>query len=148
VIRLTLDEMRQAALVAVMRRYESRRAGLIDLNLNIANPWDNEIEGAAAELAYAKHKGLPYAGTCNTFHLPDVGAVHVRSTRYATGSLIIRPRDPDGIYALVIGGDGTYRCVGRMTVVKNDLPPHYLKTPNGAGPAWFIPQSALEPDDI
>jgi hypothetical protein len=143
VIRLTLAEMHQAAQVAVRRRYESRRS--CDDRLNGRFKWDADIEGAAAELAYAKLHGLPYTGPINTYHLPDVGTIHVRFTRCATGHLIIRPRDPDGVYALVIGGDGTYRCVGRKAVQKAGLSPDYLIADFG-DPAWFIPQSDLEPD--
>ena len=59
--------------------------------------------------ALAKILGEPWEPTVNTFKLPDLVNLQIRTTTYNTDKLIIRPGDPDGIYVLVARSAGGSR---------------------------------------
>ena len=61
------------------------------------------------EYALAKILGKPWEPTANTFKLPDLDNLQIRTTTYNTGKLIIRPGDPDGIYVPVARSAGVSR---------------------------------------
>jgi hypothetical protein len=133
-----------AANIGVMRRLAS-----IKYKNNSAGPdgrvWDFDIEGACAELAYAKAMGKFWDGSINTFKDPDVGDVQVRSTRYNNGCLILRKTDsPDDWYVLLTGWCGEYIIRGHIKGGHGMLP-EYWKTHEGEPhrDAYFVPQSKL-----
>lgn len=129
------------ATIGVMRRIASYKK----LHDNHRSPrgdddtWDRDIEGACAELAYAKWAGVHWDGSIGSFHEPDVGKVQVRSTKYQSGCLIIRADDIlEHAYVLVTGVHPTYKICGWLygrEAVRND----WRKDDE----SWFVPQTAL-----
>ena len=143
-IELTKPELMVAGLVGNMRSI----ASLGNLTQNKHSPtdsqWQIDVDGAAAEMAFAKWLNVYYAPSVNTFKAPDVGTMQVRSTKHEHGKLIIRGNDvKDEIVVLVVNRMPTYIMAGwiRTADAKQDK---YLYDPNGKGsPAWMVPQTDL-----
>jgi hypothetical protein len=65
--------------------------------------WFVHVEGACGECAVAKHLGIYWDLSVDKFKVPDVGFVHVRTTKHDNGRLIIRKDDLPGPYVLLTG---------------------------------------------
>lgn len=143
-VTLELHEIEMAVQVGLRRRLEALRAGMRDRHgFGGDNPWEGDIQGAAAELAVAKHLGRYWDGSVNTFKRGDVGEVQVRSTPRKDGSLIVRRSDSDtDHFILVTGAIPEFNVIGWISgaAAKSD---EFKKSPNGRPPAWFVPQRAL-----
>lgn len=143
-VTLDLFEIEMAAHVGLRRRLEALRVGLRDRHgYQGEDPWEGDIQGAAAELAVAKKLGRYWDGSVNTFKRGDVGAAQVRSTPRRDGSLIVRSNDSeDDFYILVTGAIPEFNVVGyiRGADAKAD---RFRRAPAGRPAAWFVPQSAL-----
>jgi hypothetical protein len=149
-IILTWAELWQAAIAGCSRRIISMKNGL---NKDLHSPpgistWATDIDGAAAELAFAKGMGLFWCAGVNTFKNPDVGEFQVRSTPRRTGHLIVRLNDsPEDRFFLVISNTPRFRIVG-STLGKDAKNARYWRESDpdkgGAG-AYWIPQEDLEP---
>jgi len=143
-IELTKPELMVAGLVGNMRSVSS--LGRLTQNKHSPNDseWQIDVDGAAAEMAFAKWMGVYYEPSVNTFKAPDIGSIQVRSTKLENGRLIIRSNDvKDEIVVLVINRMPTYIMAGwlRTSEAKKDK---YLYDPNGKkAPAWMVPQSDL-----
>jgi hypothetical protein len=113
-IVLTVAEARIAALVGVERQIGSLRNGNRDRpGVKPASVWTIHIEGAAAELAFARRMGWYWDGSVGVFHdQGDVRNIHVRRRREHHWDLTIRPFDGPGVYALVTGIFPRYRVHG------------------------------------
>jgi len=145
-------------MVGIRRQIESFKAKEQNEAHNPKYGWHIDIEGACAEMAFAKHFGLYWDGSVNTFKAPDVGLMQVRSTMRLDGGLIIRPKDEaHERYALVVGstrcpneltggrpGCGYFVMVGWMlgSDIKQDK---YLAFKDSDTPAWLVPQRDLHP---
>lgn len=108
-------EARIVAEVGTERRISSLLAGGRDRpGIDPAAVWGIDVEGAGAELAFAKVMGWYWDGAVGTFHhRADVRHVHVRSSPAHHHRLIIRPNlDVPGIYVLVTGMVPRYRVHG------------------------------------
>jgi hypothetical protein len=148
-ITLTPAEARFAALVGTERQITSM------LNGNRPRPgikpevaWNIHIEGAAAEMAFAKAMGWYWDASVGVFHRQaDVRHVHVRSTSWPNGKLIIRPdRDAPGIYVLVTGIFPRYQVRGWARWP--GCPAIEEQPDPGQPPALFIRQADLQPLDL
>lgn len=141
---LERHEVALAARVGVDRRLNSH--GLEDAHgYNGQAPWEQDIQGAAAELAVAKATGRYWDGSFDTFKRGDVDHWQVRSTKRPDGCLIVRPSDPtDAFYWLVVGEIPNFNVVG-MIHGKNAKQERYKRAPGGRPPAFFIPQDDLTP---
>ena len=107
------------------------------------NGWTDDIEGAAAEMAWAKLRDRYWSYAVNTFKSGDVGNVQVRSASRPTDSLIVRAKDSDiDVFVLMIGRSPTFRAVGWMRG-KAAKQEKWERGPNNRPPAWFVPQSEL-----
>jgi len=135
---LSEDEMYRAAKVGCHRRIASIFARREDNKRTTKDPWQTDIEGAAAELAFAKYLGVEWNEGVDTFKAPDVGELQVRSTELPYGSLIIRPDDKndDEIFVLVTGSCPVYRPIGWMRCGDCKQQQWWRQD------AWFVPQSA------
>lgn len=142
-ITLTDQEMRIAALTGSERRIQSFHrpdshgyAG--------EDGWTIDIEGAAGELAFAKHLNRYWAATVGTFKAADIGTkIQVRTVSSADLSLIVRPDDdPEQVYVLMVGTAPTFEFGGwiRGRDARQDA---YRRAPNGRPEAWFVPRTAL-----
>lgn len=133
-----------AAYAGVHRRIDSTCAGYDKNKHARKSDWATDIEGACAEAAFAKATGQYWSAHVRSFKAPDVGAVHVRSTTLANGSLIIRPNDHDDYaYALVICATPIFRLVGYIMGFAAKRNFAVRSGSSGEADAWFIPQSAL-----
>lgn len=139
-VQLAPEDIYNGVIVGARRMYDSVRRNLND-NGSGSN-WHQHIEGALAELAFAKHFGLWFDHGIGKFGTKDVGEYGIRSTKYKDGCLILRSRDPDGKYVLVTGEYGKYKIIGWIEAAdcRKD---EYLKESNCGGKAWFVPQSKL-----
>lgn len=108
------------------------------------DPYEVHQRAAGAEMAVAKYLDLYWAPSVNVFKVPDVGNLHVRSTPYANGGLIIRPKDKHGNYVLVTGDFPVFTVVGwihsMVVVERRDL---YRWNPRRQRPAYRVPQGDL-----
>ena len=145
-VTLTEAEMLCGTVVGMLRRYDcavkKRPTTVI-----APSPWDVDIEGSLAEVAFAKYSELHWSMGVGTFKLPDVGNIQVRHTRIPSGRLILRDADPeDAYYVLVCGNAPNYEVVGYIhgSAAKRS---EYRANPNGAGEAYFVPRAALKPWD-
>jgi hypothetical protein len=111
--------------------------------------WDKrlqeEVTGAAAEIAVAKSVGAFCIGSVNTFHrVPDViGGTEVRATQREDGCLIVRDNDDnDRRYVLVTGEAPNLRIAGYL-YGHEAKQLQWIRNPHGHRQAWFVPQEAL-----
>ncbi len=143
-IKLTKPELMVAGLVGNMRSISSLGNLVQNKHSPTDSQWQIDVDGAAAEMAFAKWLDVYYEPSVNTFKAPDVGVMQVRSTKHEHGKLIIRANDKkDEIVVLVINRMPTYTMAGwiRTNEAKQDK---YLYDPNGKGaPAWMVPQVNL-----
>lgn len=144
-IELTEIEMEMAFTVAKARRLESIMNNR--KNRHQYDPddiWQDEFNGAAAELAYCKYRGEYWGGTVGSFKEADVAkSVQIRHTILMNGCLIVRPDDnQEHYYVLVTGGPRQFRIVGWIQG-KDAINEKWKKSPNKRPPAYFVPQRAL-----
>ena len=143
---LTDAEILQACVIGCMRTIKGKR--LVDPSKQRkkeqkASQWHLDIEGACAEMAYAKARDKFWSAAWDTFKEPDVGPVQIRHTELQHGCLIVRPDDKDHEpFALVTGTAPDFIIVGWMLAgdAKRDIWAQGLNTNE---PYWRVPQSAL-----
>lgn len=158
-IDLTGAEWDFAEKVGLLRMRESANAGRYahrnEERSDSKRRFDERL-GAAGELAVAKHLGIPFEGSVNTFHKePDVvmpsrngrpAGVDVRSTtRIADGHLIIRDNDHiERPFVLVIATGFPLRPLWIAGWAYGyEVQPRHVRAPHGKPKAWFIPQNEL-----
>ena len=114
-IGLTVDEVAMAASHAMTRRAQNLRGNRGDREQRDRSTWDNEVEGACAELAFCKYRGVYWSGVSG-LKARDGGFLDVRWTKhFGTGGLIMYPKDEDGGYFVLMDGFApAFRIVGYM----------------------------------
>jgi hypothetical protein len=96
VVCLTWPELLLGCYVGVMRRVNAlRRARQEPYGERPQASWNDDINGALAELAVAKHFNVFWSGTVGRVDLPDVGPLQVRSKNQADHRLVILKTDAD-----------------------------------------------------
>lgn len=150
-ISLAWYELLMAASIGVARHIEAFRKGNKREDGTVPE-WGEDIEGAAAELAVAKYRRVPWTGSVNAFCEQDVDGIGVRHATGRNGKrkLIIRKRDAerygdDGLMALVHGERGSYQIMGAITIGEARQHPDWKVNPRDLGPAYFVPPEALHP---
>lgn len=145
-ITLTDSELKLAATVAIERNIENIFEGRKHAHgFGGSNGWDNHIEGAAGEMAFAKFANKFWSGNIGNLDANDVGRVEVRTASDHNRRLIIHKRDPDDrAFVLVTGLAPTFRIRGWIwgEDAKQD---RYWKDPAGGRPAYFVPHQELKP---
>lgn len=149
IVTLTWSEVLIAAQAGSMRRvYALRNSVGAAHNGGPADPWDADIEGAAAELAVCKAlgvfwSGLEVAGSDKRVGIPDAGGVQVRSTRRLSGSLILHDGDADDdAFVLVVGRVPRLDIKGWI-YGRDGKRADFWRSESVRCPAYFVPQSAL-----
>lgn len=142
-ISLNSQEMLIAAVSGSMRLISAEK-----LNMKPAahgpRDWNYEIEGAMAEMAFAKSIAFYFDPSLDRFGAKDVSDYGVRHTARPDGGLIIRPEDKDGKYVLITGARGRYRIAGWQLAEVVKTWDDCLKTfDDNREPAWFAPQGRL-----
>lgn len=146
---LTFRELYIAADHGVVRRMQALAGSAGDRNGAPGDgPWQNDIDSAIAELCVAKALNRYPLGAAG-IGLGDVGGiVEVRSTKYAAGHLIIRPRDleehPDSPMILVTGADAMWREI-RGWRRCSDAPTIGEAEGGERGECWKVAQRDLLP---
>lgn len=143
-IVLSNEEILGAVIVGSRRLMVSLKKGLAPA-AEASRSWNDEIEGALGESAFARATGLFFDPRLGRYGTPDVGMFHIRQTTLPEGCLIIRPKDTDGVYALVVGSLGTYKLAGTITAERARAMSDCIKGPQDRPSAWFIPQDRLDP---
>lgn len=120
---MTADEVHLAASHGLLRRFQKLRGNRQDRMQRHVSLWDNEIEGACAELAFCKLRGVYWSGVSG-LRAKDGGAVDVRWTRHhGTGGLIVYPQDDDAaVIVLMEGAAPVYSVVGWMRAAQAKRP--------------------------
>jgi len=114
-VTLTPNEVHLAASHAILRRYEKLAGKRSDRIQKEQSTWDNEIEGACAELAWCKLYNHYWTGVTG-LRAKDGGDAEVRWTKWPSGGLIIYPHDKDdSIFVLARGSAPRYEFVGWLT---------------------------------
>ncbi|MGA0128435.1 MAG: hypothetical protein ACO3I1_04000 [Burkholderiales bacterium] len=112
IVTLTPNEIHLAATHAIMRRFEKHQGKRSDRIQKERSTWDNEIEGACAELAFAKHLNAYWSGVSD-LKAKDGAGMEVRWTKHETGGLIIYPHDDDkSVFVLAKGFAPEFKFVG------------------------------------
>lgn len=146
-ITLSNAEMMQAASIGCIRTIRGK--GLADPSRSRKkekgfSQWHLDVEGACAEMAFAKCLDLYWSGIAmDTFNAGDVGDIQVRHTDLEFGSLILRPADDDSAtFALVIGAAPVFTVVGWIHAGdgKKD---QWAHGKDSGEPYWRVPQSEL-----
>jgi hypothetical protein len=144
-IRVTLgdEDFELARQIGTARTAEAQqsnrpgRAGCPPNNL------EQDINGAAAEIAFARVMGMAPSISVGPSQEPDVAGFHVRSTSWPNGKLIVRPGDPEGnLYVLVVGVGKEWRIIG-SAVGREATRPEFLYEENGRLGCYMPPQSKL-----
>ena len=117
------------------------RAGLV---LEEEDRFALDLDGILGEMAVARWLRIVYVHTPEPIRLPDVGPAHVRATRHRYGHLIVRPRDPEGPFVLVVIRSPDFVIPGWIpSRVARTFP---LRRPDLSRPAaHLIPQKDLRP---
>lgn len=146
IVRLNKYEMMMGALIGAQRQIESLVDGRVGAyGQSGKNQWEIHVQGALAEMAFAKFANEFWRGTVNTFSLPDCGKnVQIRWRSEPDYALIIRERDNDDhFYVLVTGSAPEFTIVGYIKGSAGKVNKDWIQTYGNRPPAYFVPQSAL-----
>lgn len=138
-VTLTSIELLVASQVGSMRRVTSLKDGHAERKHTEKDGWTLNIDGAMAEMAFAKHMNIYWSAANRSFKEPDVGDWQVRSTNHPNGHLIIRPNDTDGDirYALVVTNPPCFSIAGFMLSAEARTNKYWRQD------SWWVPQSEL-----
>jgi hypothetical protein len=144
VIKLEDFELMAASQVGCRRVVSSLKKNLQDkYGAGDANAWQIGIDGACSEMAVAKRFNVYWNASVDTFKLPDVGPLQVRSTRRSEGKLILHPEDSDDeVFILVTIYRDIYTLRGWI-LGKDGKQDGFWDDPAGGRPAFFVWQRYL-----
>jgi len=140
--------MEIAAFVGAKRHIESVFAGRTPadgFDQTKADIYRINIEGAAAEMAYCKFRGVYFPATVNNFKSADVGSnVQVRHTKRPDGDLRITKNDnPEHFFVLVIGIPPVMHIVGWIKGADGMRPEWLRVLTEGRAASYWVPQREL-----
>ena len=149
-VELTQTEVAVAAWYGCQRRVNAIKKGLKNLfgdedHRVGRNAWGLDVEGAAAEMAAAKvlRRYMPFR--IGDTKDDDLNGVHVRSTPYATGHLIVYDDDPDDApFVLMVGVLPRFTAAGYMRG-RDAKQQQWLHAQGGQ---YWVPQDQLKPIHI
>lgn len=145
IVNLSWHEAAMAAEVGRMRQLASIKAGLRDAYGCKSDGWSEHIEGACGEMAVAKHLGIYWDGSVNTFSRDDLPVCQVRTRSDHSYDLIIRPQDKDeSRFVLVTGKCPQYIVHGWIKAAEGKKP-EFLREHGGRPAAYFVPKDILSP---
>jgi hypothetical protein len=144
-IILDWPEVLVAATIGIARHIESKRKGMNDAHgFDGDGQWDIDIEGAAAEMAFAKAAKTYWSGSINTFKESDIGnKIQIRTVKNHKYSLIVRKNDNDNHYYFLVIGSTPKFIIRGYILGKEAKQTKWLKNPNHREAAYFVPQDAL-----
>jgi hypothetical protein len=147
-VRLSWAEVLQAASVGAMRKVQCLKehwtpgAG----RNNHDDDWTPNIEGAAGEMAVAKHLGIYWSGSLGNYKADDVGSYQVRtntSRQWTDMSIRTKDRD-DRIYISVLSFLPEFVICGWLA--GNDCKrQEWWRDGTPGRPCFWVPRGALQP---
>ena len=151
-VELTQREVDLASFVAEQRNGAGAAAGADALKYGDSglSQYELHVRGCLGELAAAKGLDRYWAGGGTNYHEDlDLGIAQVRTTRYATGRLLIRPEEVrrktiDDPWILVIQHDPWHYGLAGWIIGREGIRDEYLTAVAGRKPAYFIPQERLK----
>lgn len=151
-VHLTIGEVECATALGVARRKEciknkTHSVGFGNQHYYGTNEWGTDIDGAGAEEAFCKYKGIYWGAPLNNFKGGDSLAVdnlQIRHTELHINSLIIRPKDNDDHYYVLVTGQLPDYVIRGYILGKDGKNDKWIRSPHGKDAAWFIPQDALK----
>ena len=152
-VELTKYEMELACQVAMRRQIDAEFGGRKDRvnRKTFSEGLGAHVLGCIGELATAKHFGIYWSGSVNTFHrLADLaGGCEVRHRSKDDWDLIVRQADGDDSLFILSTGDSNIVTIhggirGRDAKVRD-----WSRTYGGKSAAYFVPSEALTgPSDL
>lgn len=146
---LTMDEVRAACYHGVQRRIKKLNGERQDRAQGKRSTWDNEMEGACAELAFAKYYGVFWGGLSG-LRAADCLGFEIRWTNHFDrgGLLIYRNDQDDRRFVLVDGFAPEYRIIGELQGREGKLaqwlhPDGYYMVPRGE--IWEFSPTVVPP---
>ncbi len=144
-MELNSSELQQGSFIGMQRHNYAIYKGLRQRK-GYKNPWDNVIEGALAEMAFAKLMNIYWDGKINKLTKGDVGFWEVRQTKHTDGCLRIAPTDNnDAPYVLLTGQNGVYFVRGWMMGIEGKQQKYWRKMSDQGRYNFWVPQSDLLP---
>lgn len=148
-VTVTLDphEFFYAAMTGVTRQIDNLRSRRQDrYGATQDEAWRLHIEGACGEMAVAKHLGRYWSGTLGNLKAADVGAgMQVRTGGMDHHKLILHPSDPDADVFVLVTGHAPVLTLRGWIYGRDGKAERWWRDPTGSRPAFFVPQSALQP---
>ena len=158
---LTWAEMLVAAHIGCMRNIQSLRLGRSRTDIlpthqdgGMDCAWSSNIEGAAGEMAVAKHLGRFWSGAVGDIGADDVSGYQVKTnTSRKWDDLILRKRNrPDRIYISVLSfiapNPGAAKLIISGWINGVDaMQEKYYRDGIPGMPAYFFPRDMLHPID-
>jgi hypothetical protein len=138
IVRLTPTEVLAGASVGVARRIKSIFAGYDHYKHADKSDWAMDIDGALAEMAFAKYRDSYWTCSNGSFKAPDVGKFQVRSTSHQRGHLLVRPNDEGNeVFVFIVTEAPVFFLKGWLMTneAKQD---RFWR-----GDSWWVPQSEL-----
>ena len=146
---VTLDraEFVYAACRGVERQVDNVLAGRHDrYGGQQVEPYRAHVEGACGEYAVALYMGQPWDGALGNLRAADVGpTVQVRAGLEDHYRLILHPSDPDDHAFILVTGRAPRLTIRGWLLGREGKQQCWWQDPKGSRPAYFVPQSALQP---
>lgn len=150
-VTLSWDEVRYAGAIGFERALTSARDGRQERLAGNRSAyrnrtWTEHIEGACAELAFAKARGLYWDASVNRFRGDggDVGDIQVRSVANVQRRLLVRMGDPDdAVFVLVVGVTPSYTIAGWLWGREAKQDEFLTDAGNYGQQAYFVPADRL-----
>jgi len=136
VIRLEPAELAFAGMIGVARRVSALNKGRPSPYNFEGDAWSADVDGAAAEMAVAKHLDRYWQPLTNGSLRDlrgDVSALQVRSTPREDGCLILHETDPDVAFFLVVTNPPLYTIVGWLYASEGQNQLHWRENVSHAG---------------
>lgn len=146
-VKLTWYEVKMASEIGVLRCIESMRKNMKDAYGYKGHTWEDNIQGACGELAFAKFKGIYWDGSVNKMGHPDFiikgFSIEIKTTNKNNG-LIVRPDTPvEYRFVLVKGRTPNFNIVGWISGEDARNVGEFTDNGNGRPPAYFVPEDRL-----
>ena len=149
-VEVSLDpgEMAIAACVGAGRQRQALAKGYENKHGFRGLGWSEHIEGAAGEMAVAKHFGMYWGGAYNSWKGADLGKnIQVRTRSEPWHELIVRDDDSDDdVFVLVTGRAPNFVLHGWI-LGRDAKTPSWHQSHGNRPPAYFISPDYLKPMD-
>lgn len=143
IVELSTPEIYIASQVGIMRNIAScqRKLESVARSPDAHNDaqWSMDINGAQGELAVAKAFGVYWNASVNSGKAADVRKIQVRTTTWATGRLIIRPKDSDeDLFMLVHCRRPIFTLAGWMYGHEAKVEKFFREKDGTGDQAWWV----------